>query len=156
MFCCTAVLETYSSLPLMIEGKTGEEWPEMIAQYSFIGCFARNIKHSREMWVLSLLGCKDFLDQHWCMKSCFSSARISELVLRYLKDGWREKIEDAASYRRFNNHGSSEGLSIPGHRAGPARHGTVTGRHGTMAIGSRRHAVPCGPCLIGLRAWPSA
>ena len=46
--------------------------------------------------------------------------------------------------------------TIPGHRAGPARPGPVMGRHGTMAIGPRRHAVPYGPCLIGLRAWPSA
>jgi len=43
-------------------------------------------------------------------------------------------------------------IVISGHRAGPARHGTVMGRHGTMAIGSRRYAVPCRPCLIGLRA----
>jgi len=119
MFCCTAVLELYSSLCLVLTGETGEEWPEMVAQYSFIGYFARNRKHSNKMWVVSLLGCKDFLDQHWCMKSCFSSARISELVLRYLKDGWRKKIEDAASYRRFNDHRSNKGLSLSTNRNRP-------------------------------------
>jgi len=36
-------------------------------------------------------------------------------------------------------------IIISGHRAGPAQHGTVTGRHGTMAIGPRRHAVPHRP-----------
>jgi hypothetical protein len=58
------------------------------------------------MWIVTKLGCKDFLDQHWCMESCFSSARITKLVLQYLKDGWKEKIQDAASYLRFNDHSS--------------------------------------------------
>jgi hypothetical protein len=119
MICSTAVLETYSSVSLSLTGKIGEEWPEMVAQYSFIGYFARNMKHSMMMWIVSLLGCKDFLDQHWCMKSCFSSARISELVLGYLKDGWKEKIHDAISYRSFNDHRSSKGLMLSTNRNRP-------------------------------------
>ena len=30
------------------------------------------------------------------------------------------------------------------------------GRHGPMGVGLTRHAVPCGPCLSGTWAWPSA
>jgi len=71
ILCCTAALE-YSSVAsfsavLTPTGEAGEQWPEMVAQRSFIAYVARNMKHSKMMWIVSLLGCKDFLDQHWCM-----------------------------------------------------------------------------------------
>ena len=120
LFCCTSVIEAYSLLPIVItmlhEGDNShshepflrlrERWPEMVTQYSLIQFFARNKRHSKKMWIVTKLGCKDFLDQHWCMESCFSSARITKLVLQYLKDGWKEKIQDVASYLRFNDHSS--------------------------------------------------
>ncbi|KAF8700708.1 hypothetical protein HU200_034059 [Digitaria exilis] len=79
-------------------------WPGMVSQYSFVGFFVRNKKHANKMSFVSFCGCKDYLDQRWCMKSCSSSQRITVLVLRYLKAGWRNYIEDAASYRMFNDH----------------------------------------------------
>ncbi|RLN27773.1 hypothetical protein C2845_PM05G12690 [Panicum miliaceum] len=113
IFCCTALLEASSIVPLMWVPDFNksifsllfkmERWPEMVAQYSLVGYLARNRKHSGMMWAVSLFGCKDFLDQRWCMRSCSSSRRITELVLQYLKDGWKVKIQDAASYRRFND-----------------------------------------------------
>jgi len=75
----------------------------MVAQYSLVGYFARNREHSWMMRIVSLFGCKDFLDQCWCTGSCSSSGRITELVLQHLKDGWNKKIQDAASYRSFND-----------------------------------------------------
>ncbi|RLN00791.1 hypothetical protein C2845_PM06G06360 [Panicum miliaceum] len=103
LFCCTALLEAYSMAPIMGLLFNREQWPEMVAQYSLVGYFARNRKHSRMMWIVSLFGCKDFVDQRWCMRSCSSSRRITKLVLQYLKDGWKKKIQDAASYRSFND-----------------------------------------------------
>ncbi|KAG0519675.1 hypothetical protein BDA96_08G007500 [Sorghum bicolor] len=87
-------------------------WPETVAQYSVAGYFVRNKKHSIKMGIASFFQCKDFLDQLWCMEPCFSSARITKLVLQYLKDGWRQEIEDADSYRSFNNHSSHWGLKM--------------------------------------------
>nr|CAB3483986.1 unnamed protein product [Digitaria exilis] len=87
-------------------------WPEIVPQYSLAGYFVRNRKHSNVMRIVSLLGCKDFLDQHWCMKPCFSSARIIELVHQYLKDGWKGRIQGPASYRSFNNHSNHWGLNM--------------------------------------------
>ncbi|PUZ64157.1 hypothetical protein GQ55_3G121200 [Panicum hallii var. hallii] len=115
LFCCTALLEVYSMLPILITEEpdysksimdlpfTREQWPEMVSQYSLVGYFARNRKHSRMMWIVSFFGCKDFVDQRWCMRSCSSSRRITKLVLQYQKDGWKKKIQDAASYRSFND-----------------------------------------------------
>jgi hypothetical protein len=83
------------------------KWPEMVAQYSFIGYFASNKKCSKWMCIAGIFGCKDFVDKRMlCMKPCSSSRRISELVLHYLKDGWKEEIQDAPSYRRLNDHSS--------------------------------------------------
>jgi hypothetical protein len=100
IFCCTAVLEICSALPIFIsyvaswgESEGWRRWPQMVAQYSLIGYFASNKKY------------KDFVDQRiLCMKPCPSSARITQLVLGYLKDGWKKEIQDASSYRRFNDH----------------------------------------------------
>ncbi|WVZ96144.1 hypothetical protein U9M48_041816 [Paspalum notatum var. saurae] len=120
IFCCTAVLEFYSTYAISLLELFGshrslmskEHWPEMVAQYSLIGFVARNTQHASKMRIVSLFGCKDFLDQRWCMEPCFSSARITLLVLQYLKDGWMTKIQEAASYRMFNDnrgHSAIEG-----------------------------------------------
>jgi hypothetical protein len=104
---CTAALECLSIVGstsmLTSMGEAGEEWPEMVAQRSFIGYVARS---NDKMQTLSrLLGCgKDFLEQqHWCIRPCFSSRTITRLVHQYLKAGWKQKMHDAASYRRFND-----------------------------------------------------
>ncbi|EMS48452.1 hypothetical protein TRIUR3_03453 [Triticum urartu] len=54
-------------------------------------------------WVVGVLGCADFLQQHWHMKSCSSSLSITKLVLQYVKDGWKHHIKDVSSYRKFND-----------------------------------------------------
>jgi len=89
IFCSTALLEAYSFIPYSLKRS-----PEMVAlaQYSLLGYFASSRKHS-------LFGCEDFLTQ----RVSGYSRRITELVLRYLKDGWNKKIQDAASYRSFND-----------------------------------------------------
>jgi hypothetical protein len=116
----TVALEVYSIYPLILvdtdvptchnpllrhvaNAITGEHWPEMVAQYSLAGYFARNKNHGKLMWVATKLGCRDLVDRHWCMKPCFSSGRITELVLQYLKAGWEKTIQDVASYRSFSD-----------------------------------------------------
>lgn len=76
----------------------------MVSQYSLMGFFVCNKRHAKKMRIVSLFGCKDYLDQHWCMKSCSSSHRIVGLVLQYLQRGWMDYMTDAASYRMFNDH----------------------------------------------------
>ncbi|KAI4978637.1 hypothetical protein ZWY2020_015390 [Hordeum vulgare] len=48
--------------------------------------------------------CKDFLDQRWCMKPCKSSIALTELVLEYVKKGWKDQITDVESYWKFIDH----------------------------------------------------
>jgi hypothetical protein len=113
IFCCTAVLELFAAMPIgfwdlddvYLSQERVVKWPQMVTQYSFIGYFASNKKHSNWMRIAGIFGCKDFVDQRiLCMKPCSSSARITQLVLGYLKDGWKKEIHDAPSYRRFNDH----------------------------------------------------
>jgi hypothetical protein len=75
----------------------------MVAQYNLTEYFVRSKNHSNMMWIARKSGRKDFLDKHWCMESCFSSSTIAGLVLEYLKAGWKEKIHDPVSYRKFND-----------------------------------------------------
>ncbi|CAN6211313.1 unnamed protein product [Urochloa humidicola] len=112
LLCCTAALESLSiALNSSFEGVANpipmlakRSWPGMVPQYSLAGFFVRNKKHAKKMRLVSFFGCKDYLNQHWCMKSCSSSYRITVLVLRYLKAGWRDYVQDAATYMMFNVH----------------------------------------------------
>jgi hypothetical protein len=72
ILCCGVVLDTSSSIfPIVLAVADPEKnplraaWPEMVAQYSLIGYFARSKRHNKWVWIASLFGCKDFLDQHW-------------------------------------------------------------------------------------------
>ncbi|XP_062193844.1 uncharacterized protein LOC133897218 [Phragmites australis] len=98
LLCCTAVLELSSQANYIIL-----VWPEMVSQHSLIGFSIRNKKHKKKVHIVSSLGCRDFLDQHWSMKSCSSARIITKLVLQHVKAGWKDNIQDAASYRMFND-----------------------------------------------------
>jgi hypothetical protein len=71
----------------------------LVAQYSLIGFFSRN----KKVCIVSLLQCKDFLNQRWCMKPCDSSFFIAKLVLQYVKSGWKYQIKNVDSYWKFND-----------------------------------------------------
>jgi hypothetical protein len=80
LFCCTTVIQFFSMHVMMISSRS----PGKITQYSLVGFFLRNKRHSKKMFFLNFFNCKDFLDQRWCMKSCSSSSRITELVLEHV------------------------------------------------------------------------
>ncbi|CAN6372500.1 unnamed protein product [Urochloa humidicola] len=63
-------------------------WPDHVAQYNLIGYLASNKKHRILTSIAAFLGCEDYLDPHWCMKSCKSSRDITDLVSGYIKT-WR-------------------------------------------------------------------
>jgi hypothetical protein len=106
LFVCGTVIEVTSLYILLFAQYSLIEfnWPGTVAQYSLIGFFARNKEHRRKMGVVSFFGCKEYLDQQWCMKSCISSGRIALLVLQYLKDGWIRHIQGVGSYWKFDDH----------------------------------------------------
>lgn len=74
-----------------------------IGQYALVGFFARNKRHTGKMCILNFFNCKDFVDQHWSMKSCNSSFAIIGLVLKYVKKGWGDQMKNADSYGKFND-----------------------------------------------------
>jgi hypothetical protein len=100
LFCCTAALEIFSMYSMKLKMRSSG----MVAQYSLLGFFVRNERHTKKMSILSSFNCKDFLDQRWCMDSCSSSREIIELVLGHVKGWWKDYIVDAASYMKFNDH----------------------------------------------------
>ncbi|XBI34074.1 hypothetical protein VPH35_119923 [Triticum aestivum] len=105
LFCGTVVLEFLSGIFHMSVMCLSDILISlgMVSQYSLVNFFVRNKRHNKKMCVLSSFNCKDFLDHRWCMKSCSSSLRITELVLGYVKCCWEEQIVDVASYRRFSD-----------------------------------------------------
>jgi hypothetical protein len=78
-------------------------WPDQVAQYNIIGYLARNKRHSLFRRLVTLLGCKDNIDQLWCMKPSKSSPNITKLVHDYLTEGWKHQINDLTTYRAFND-----------------------------------------------------
>ncbi|CAN6372168.1 unnamed protein product [Urochloa humidicola] len=77
-------------------------WSDQVHQYNLIGYLARNKKHRNLRKLATLLVCKNFLDQLWCMKPSKSSSNITELIHGYVRAGWHQ-INDITTYRRFND-----------------------------------------------------
>jgi hypothetical protein len=79
-------------------------WPDEVAQYNLMGYLVRNKKHKKLRRLATLLVCKDYIDQLWCMKPSKSSGKITKLVHAYITKGWTEHhIKDMATYRAFND-----------------------------------------------------
>ncbi|KAI4983400.1 uncharacterized protein LOC123406008 [Hordeum vulgare subsp. vulgare] len=118
LLCCTAALEFPAMVVRIISRDTEErrqrssdvvstdekpDFDDKVSQYSLIGLLVRNSEHSKMMRIVGVLGCTDFLQQHWHMKSCSSSFSITKVVLKYVKGGWEHHIRDVSSYRKFND-----------------------------------------------------
>nr|CAB3491815.1 unnamed protein product [Digitaria exilis] len=68
------------------------------------GYLARNRKHSWFRKLATLLVCKDYLDQLWCMKPCKSSSDITAIVHDHVRDAWKKHvIVDVSTYRDFHD-----------------------------------------------------
>jgi hypothetical protein len=76
-----------------------------VGQYTLIGFFVRNKTLTKTNYVLRFCNCKYFFDRYWSMKPCNSSFPITELVLKYVKEGWEDQIKDADGYCKFSNRG---------------------------------------------------
>ncbi|VAI35926.1 hypothetical protein VPH35_092133 [Triticum aestivum] len=109
LFTCTALLEAYAYASL---GFGDFKLSRSVSQYSLIGFFARNQRHTMMMSILSFFGGKDFLDQHWCMWPRDSSIAIIGLVLKYVKKGWAQQINDDKDYLKFNHSRGQRTLEI--------------------------------------------
>jgi len=94
-------------LPILMIGELDirkVSWPDQVAQYNLIGYIVRNKKHRKLRRLATLLVCKDYIDQLWCMKPSKSSSDITKVVHGYIAKGWTEHhIKDMATYRAFND-----------------------------------------------------
>ncbi|CAO2149307.1 unnamed protein product [Urochloa humidicola] len=111
LLSCTAVFEYFA--PLLVIFIVGclsvasdsidelTEWPDQIAHYNLIGYLARDRKHWIRMMIMGFLGCKEYLDQLWCMKPYKRSRDITRLVQEYIRV-WKDRSR-AADSRAFND-----------------------------------------------------
>uniref|UniRef100_A0A453DMG1 DUF4220 domain-containing protein n=1 Tax=Aegilops tauschii subsp. strangulata TaxID=200361 RepID=A0A453DMG1_AEGTS len=96
---------------IVLEGLTSEvkdsfkykQWPDKVDKHSVLGYFARNRRHNMFVRFMRFFQCKDILDQNWSMEPCYSSMDITKLVHQHVRDGWKDYIKDAESYREFND-----------------------------------------------------
>uniref|UniRef100_A0A0E0LR72 DUF4220 domain-containing protein n=1 Tax=Oryza punctata TaxID=4537 RepID=A0A0E0LR72_ORYPU len=79
------------------------ELADDLTQQSLIGFFTHNKRHTWLIRIAECLQCKGLLDQYWSMKPYDMPKDISYLVIKYVKNGWTKYIQDAESYRRFND-----------------------------------------------------
>ncbi|CAL4980601.1 unnamed protein product [Urochloa decumbens] len=77
-------------------------WPDQIAQYNLIGYLARDRKHWVRTMIMAFLGCKEYLDQLWCMKPCTSSKDITDLVFVHINN-WKARPGAATQRKEFNS-----------------------------------------------------
>uniref|UniRef100_A0ACD5UIU5 Uncharacterized protein n=1 Tax=Avena sativa TaxID=4498 RepID=A0ACD5UIU5_AVESA len=75
---------------------------DMVSQCNVLALFVRDQKYSKTMSIVGKIQCREFLHQHWRMKSCYSSRSITALVLEYVKGGWKDHIQDVPTYKMFN------------------------------------------------------
>lgn len=83
--------------------KSAIDLHDTVPQQSLIGSFARKRRHKGLIAITNWLQCKGLLDQYWCMKPYDKPMDVTRLVYMYVRDGWTKYIQDAESYRRFND-----------------------------------------------------
>ncbi|CAO2206315.1 unnamed protein product [Urochloa humidicola] len=78
-------------------------WIHRVAQYNLIGFFARDKNPTKLLKLARCFGCKDYVDQHWYVEHFPSSFAITELVIRQVKDGWKNYIHGTSTYWAFHD-----------------------------------------------------
>ncbi|KAK1620582.1 hypothetical protein QYE76_026099 [Lolium multiflorum] len=79
------------------------EWPENVAQRSILGQFANSKRHVKLVRLATFLGCKDLVNQYWSKEKIEFTGHFTGLVRDHVRDGWKEYITDADSYREFSD-----------------------------------------------------
>ncbi|XBJ13395.1 hypothetical protein VPH35_005575 [Triticum aestivum] len=75
-----------------------------VPQYSFWSFCARKKKPTILMKLAIAVCCKDYVNMHcYIEQEPAGSLAVTELIIGYVTDGWKQYIHDAASYRRFNS-----------------------------------------------------
>ncbi|KAF7082128.1 hypothetical protein CFC21_086008 [Triticum aestivum] len=103
LLCCTLPLDF---LFLLLGPFSGGLGFIKVSQYSLLSFYARKNGPTTLMKLSTVVCCKDYVNMHCYIEHepSDSSDIITELVLGYVKDGWKGYIHDAASYKRFNSH----------------------------------------------------
>ena len=67
--------------------------------------YARSKKPTLLMKFSALTFCSGYINKHWYIEHAPHDVcrKIVKLVLEHVKDGWKQYIVDAPSYKRFNN-----------------------------------------------------
>uniref|UniRef100_A0A0E0JXV7 DUF4220 domain-containing protein n=1 Tax=Oryza punctata TaxID=4537 RepID=A0A0E0JXV7_ORYPU len=105
---CSAIVMEYSTLVWLADRNWVPLWmlaPEMqrtVVQFNLIGFAARSRWPTIVMWIGTLLGCKNYVNQHWYLEHRSSTAKIIGFIRKDLKFGW-VSLRSVADYRRFND-----------------------------------------------------
>ncbi|PUZ71940.1 hypothetical protein GQ55_2G353900 [Panicum hallii var. hallii] len=118
LLCCTTLLEFLSCVPWVsicrkcckgffhsnfISGNF--IFSSMVAQHNLVSFYARRSKPTHLMKFSALACCSGYINKHWYIDQAPESAciQITQLIAGHVKDGWKQYIVDAPSYKRFNN-----------------------------------------------------
>ncbi|KAL6655041.1 hypothetical protein ACP70R_005867 [Stipagrostis hirtigluma subsp. patula] len=108
LLCFNAATEMTQYCPILLPLRLREEGVAtpvraIVAQQNLMSFVARRNRPTRWMMLAALIRFDDYVNKHWHVGHSASSLSIMMLVLRQLEDGWMEDIQDAASFRRFND-----------------------------------------------------
>ncbi|KAF7027850.1 hypothetical protein CFC21_039855 [Triticum aestivum] len=76
---------------------------DRVSQHSLLSSVARTKKPTILMELATFICLRRYINKHWYIGQVDASRHITGLLLGHMKDGWKEYISDAASYRRFSN-----------------------------------------------------
>ncbi|XP_037427573.1 uncharacterized protein LOC119293095 [Triticum dicoccoides] len=101
LFCCTTLLEF---IILLLDPFIRFTESVKVSQHSLISCGYRAKRPTVLMKLATLVSCKDYVNMHCYIEQAppGCSALILQLVHGYVRDGWKEYIHNAASFRNFN------------------------------------------------------
>jgi hypothetical protein len=99
---CTTLLEIFTIPTFLFHSII---WSITAAQDNMVSFVARRSMPTKLMRVSTLVCLKKYINEHWYIRQESSSAchDVIKSVVAHLRDGWKEFIVDAESYKRFNN-----------------------------------------------------
>ncbi|KAM0857791.1 hypothetical protein ACQ4PT_000922 [Festuca glaucescens] len=111
LFCCTTMLEffiPFVGLCQMIGCCTWlhkhlQGWHGMVSQHNLISFCVRKKKPTFVMRLSTFNFLRDSLNQHWYIQQVHAAFQITEMVHQHVLNGWKNCIQDDASYKRFND-----------------------------------------------------
>ncbi|KAE8799251.1 hypothetical protein D1007_25378 [Hordeum vulgare] len=110
LFSSAVVIQFPPILP-MPQGLKLATWQDMVSQHNLMSFCARENQPDTLMKIVAFKCPMEYINKHCYNWQETVALQIQVLIRHYIKDGWKEYINDPTTYRRFNNFRGQRTLS---------------------------------------------